>query len=200
MPRPSPARLCLVLAEVPPPRRLRCRAAEQPADGLLRPGQIVARRHRARGGGARARRERQRLGQHAGGTQTARWRCASAFARSTASASEGGRSGVPGDPADWAERIVAARARRPFTSLEDFAREPACPSAALIRLAEADAMRSMGLDRREALWAVRRLPDDMPCRCSKRPRAEEPDETAAPCPPCRCPSRWWPTTRRSGCR
>ena len=30
---------------------------------------------------------------------------------------------------DWADRIVAARTRRPFTSLEDFARDTACPSA-----------------------------------------------------------------------
>jgi len=30
---------------------------------------------------------------------------------------------------DWAERIVAARLRRPFTSLEDFARDTALPSA-----------------------------------------------------------------------
>ena len=29
-------------------------------------------------------------------------------------------------------------------------------------LAEADAFRSFGLDRREGLWAVRRLPDDKP--------------------------------------
>ena len=33
-------------------------------------------------------------------------------------------------PDDWAERIVAARARRPFTSLEDFARDTALPKRA----------------------------------------------------------------------
>jgi len=32
----------------------------------------------------------------------------------------------------------------------------------LVTLAEADAFRSFGLDRREGLWAVRRLPDDTP--------------------------------------
>jgi len=65
---------------------------------------------------------------------------------------------------DWAERIVAARRRRrrPFTSLEDFARDTALPRRALILLADADAFRSIGLDRRAALWAVRRLPDDVP--------------------------------------
>jgi error-prone DNA polymerase len=62
---------------------------------------------------------------------------------------------------DWAERIVVARNRRPFTSLEDFARETGLPKRALIQLADADAFRSIGLDRRAALWAVRRLPDDV---------------------------------------
>src|SRR5258708_25180346 len=36
------------------------------------------------------------------------------------------------DGVDWADRIVAARARRPFTSLEDFARDTALPKRALI--------------------------------------------------------------------
>src|SRR5262249_17287002 len=61
-------------------------------------------------------------------------------------------------PHDWADRIVAARNRRPFTSLEDFARDTGLPKRALILLADADAFRSLGLDRREALWQVRRLP------------------------------------------
>src|SRR5207237_695012 len=63
---------------------------------------------------------------------------------------------------DWADRIVAARKRRPFTSLEEFARDTGLPKRALILLADADAFRSIGLDRRAALWAVRRLPDDVP--------------------------------------
>src|SRR6185436_17899279 len=49
-----------------------------------------------------------------------------------------------------------------FTSLEDFARDTGLPKRALILLADADAFRSIGLDRRAALWAVRRLPDDVP--------------------------------------
>src|SRR5580704_222140 len=71
------------------------------------------------------------------------------------------KSGKP-KAEDWAERIVAARARRPFTSLEEFACDTALPKRALILLADADAFRSIGLDRRAALWAVRRLPDDVP--------------------------------------
>jgi error-prone DNA polymerase len=84
---------------------------------------------------------------------------------------------------DWAARIVAARARRPFTSLEDFARDTGLPKRALILLADADAFRSIGLDRRAALWAVRRLPDDVPLPLFETAAArEQPDENARPLP------------------
>ena len=84
---------------------------------------------------------------------------------------------------DWAERIVAARQRRPFTSLEDFARDTGLPKRALILLADADAFRSIGLDRRAALWAVRRLPDDVPLPLFEIATArEQPDEHAQPLP------------------
>jgi error-prone DNA polymerase len=84
---------------------------------------------------------------------------------------------------DWAERIVAARTRRPFTSLEDFARETALPKRTLIQLADADAFRSIGLDRRAALWAVRRLPDDVPLPLFEAASArEQPDENAKALP------------------
>ncbi len=84
---------------------------------------------------------------------------------------------------DWAERIVAARTRRPFTSLEDFARETGLPKRALIQLADADAFRSIGLDRRAALWAVRRLPDDVALPLFEVAAARElPDEKAKALP------------------
>jgi len=84
---------------------------------------------------------------------------------------------------DWADRIVAARNRRPFTSLEDFARDTGLPKRALILLADADAFRSLGLDRRAALWAVRRLPDDVPLPLFEAATArEQPDENAKPLP------------------
>jgi error-prone DNA polymerase len=84
---------------------------------------------------------------------------------------------------DWAARIVAARTRKPFTSLEDFARDTALPKRALIALADADAFRSIGLDRRAALWAVRRLPDDVPLPLFEIAAArEQPDENAKPLP------------------
>jgi error-prone DNA polymerase len=49
-----------------------------------------------------------------------------------------------------------------YRDFADFARRTALPKRALITLAEADAFRGFGLDRREGLWAVRRLPDDAP--------------------------------------
>src|SRR3954465_8417899 len=86
-------------------------------------------------------------------------------------------------PEDWGEKIVAARAHRRFTSLEDFARDTSLPKRALILLADADAFRSIGLDRRAALWAVRRLPDDLPLPLFEIATArEQPDEQAAPLP------------------
>jgi error-prone DNA polymerase len=86
-------------------------------------------------------------------------------------------------PEDWGEKIVAARERRRFTSLEDFARDTGLPKRALILLADADAFRSIGLDRRAALWAVRRLPDDVPLPLFEIATArEQPDEDAQPLP------------------
>lgn len=63
---------------------------------------------------------------------------------------------VAGFREDWAEAIAAAA---PFASIEDLARRARLPSLALRLLADADAFRSLGLDRRQALWEVRRLPD-----------------------------------------
>uniref|UniRef100_E6VFU0 Error-prone DNA polymerase n=1 Tax=Rhodopseudomonas palustris (strain DX-1) TaxID=652103 RepID=E6VFU0_RHOPX len=88
---------------------------------------------------------------------------------------------LPSD--DWAARIVAARARGPFSSLEQFGRITGLPKRALILLADADAFRSLGLDRRAALWAVRRLPDDVPLPLFEAASArEQQDEHAAPLP------------------
>jgi error-prone DNA polymerase len=56
-----------------------------------------------------------------------------------------------------AARILAARADTPFASIEDVWRRSGVPAAALEKLADADAFRSLGLDRRQALWRVRGL-------------------------------------------
>jgi error-prone DNA polymerase len=64
-----------------------------------------------------------------------------------------------------------------------FARRTALPRRALVTLAEADAFRGFGLDRREGLWAVRRLPDDKPLPLFEQPAApEQGAEHIAPLP------------------
>ncbi len=63
---------------------------------------------------------------------------------------------ISGFREEWADRIVAAR---PFADIETLARRAALPSRALRLLADADGFRSIGLDRRRALWEVRRIPD-----------------------------------------
>jgi error-prone DNA polymerase len=84
---------------------------------------------------------------------------------------------------DLGKRIVEARAQQPFTSLEDFARATALPKRTLSLLADADAFRSLKLDRRAALWAVRRLPDDVPLPLFTAASARElKDENARPLP------------------
>jgi error-prone DNA polymerase len=68
---------------------------------------------------------------------------------------------VDGFREDWAETLAEARGDG-FTDVEEMARRTGLEAAAMRKLADADAFRSMGLDRREGLWAVRRLPDDEP--------------------------------------
>lgn len=56
---------------------------------------------------------------------------------------------------------VAARADQPFGSVDDLWRRTEVPTASLVRIAEVDAFQpSMGLARREALWAIKALRDD----------------------------------------
>ena len=62
---------------------------------------------------------------------------------------------------EWGLAIEKAReAGGPCRDVEDLMRRAGLPARAMRLLADADAFRSLGLDRREALWAVRRLPDD----------------------------------------
>jgi len=56
-----------------------------------------------------------------------------------------------------AAELVAHRGGAPYASVEEVWRRAGVPQAALERLAEADAFRGMGLDRRGALWQVRAL-------------------------------------------
>jgi error-prone DNA polymerase len=72
----------------------------------------------------------------------------------------------------WADHIAEARARGGlFASIEDMARRAALPARALRLLADADACRSLGQDRREALWEARRTPsDELPLFAAARAR------------------------------
>jgi error-prone DNA polymerase len=60
----------------------------------------------------------------------------------------------------WADALAAFA---PFTDMEDMARRANLPRRALRLLADADALGTLGLDRRRALWDSRRVPDgDLP--------------------------------------
>jgi error-prone DNA polymerase len=75
-----------------------------------------------------------------------------------------------------AATIVAARADRPFLSIDDLWRRAGVPAVALVQLAEADAFRpAMGLARREALWAIKALRDEpLPLFAAASARDDEP--------------------------
>jgi error-prone DNA polymerase len=57
---------------------------------------------------------------------------------------------------DW-EKIGTARRQAPFATLEDFVRRSQLEEGTLSKLAEAGAFDGLGVDRRSALWDLRRL-------------------------------------------
>jgi error-prone DNA polymerase len=63
---------------------------------------------------------------------------------------------VAGLRAEGGERIAAARARAPFTSLQDFVDRAGLRKDELRNLAEVGALNAFGLTRRSALWQVER--------------------------------------------
>jgi error-prone DNA polymerase len=65
---------------------------------------------------------------------------------------------IDGFRENWAENITAARAQGPFTDIESLAARARLGDPALRLLADADALRSLGLDRRQGLWEVHRRP------------------------------------------
>jgi error-prone DNA polymerase len=68
---------------------------------------------------------------------------------------------IDGFHKDWAALLVERRGAG-YASLEDLWLRTGLPHRAITLLADADAMRSIGLDRRAAAWEARRLPDDQP--------------------------------------
>jgi error-prone DNA polymerase len=83
----------------------------------------------------------------------------------------------------WAERLVAARDNG-YSDIDHLIRRTRLSKRALIILAEADSLQSMGIYRRQALWAVRRIADDdeLPLFAA-RSAEEQPPEEIAPLPP-----------------
>ena len=75
-----------------------------------------------------------------------------------------------------AARLVSCRGERPYASVDDLWRRAGIPSSALVELAEADAFRpSIGLARREALWAIKALRDEpLPLFAAAAARDAEP--------------------------
>jgi error-prone DNA polymerase len=83
-------------------------------------------------------------------------------------------------------RVLADRRGAGYDSVRDLWLRTELNAAVLERLADADAFRSLGLDRRMALWAVRGLDrvgdqDDLPLFSASRPaRDQEPDARLPP--------------------
>jgi error-prone DNA polymerase len=83
-------------------------------------------------------------------------------------------------------RLVERRGEA-YDSVRDLWLRSGLSSTVLERLADADAFRSLGLDRRQALWAVRALDrvgdqDDLPLFASRPERDTEPDARLPPMP------------------
>jgi len=89
---------------------------------------------------------------------------------------------IDGFRRDWADSIVACRDCG-FPDFREFARRAGLRKPALMTLAEGDAFSSLGLDRREALWAVRRMTgeESLPLFAA-RDESDQPGEQTAPLP------------------
>ncbi|MBC2777118.1 error-prone DNA polymerase [Parasphingopyxis marina] len=107
---------------------------------------------------------------------------------------------VDGFREEWATGLADARAAGPFVSIEDLARRAVLPRRALRLIADADACRSIGQDRRQALWDVRRMPEgELPlfAAAQKRELREEPDPQLPAMPPAEHVIADYQTTRMS---
>ncbi|MBP1847354.1 error-prone DNA polymerase [Rhizobium petrolearium] len=95
-------------------------------------------------------------------TNRSRWDCTlEPIGRTGKHAVRLGMRLVKGLPVADAARIVAARTDEPFVSIDDMWRRCGVPTASLVKMAEADTFRSsLGLERRDALWAIEALRDE----------------------------------------
>ena len=83
-------------------------------------------------------------------------------------------------------KIVLQRGEHAYASVEELWRRAGVPVAALERLAEADAYRSLHAERRDAIWAIQALRDDpLPlfAAADNRPEIVEPPLALAPMRP-----------------
>ena len=86
---------------------------------------------------------------------------------------------------DWANSLVAARVEAPFTDIETLARNSKLNARALRLLADGDAFGSIAVNRRDALWEVRRTQsDELPlfAAAGARELGEEPAMVLPPMP------------------
>ncbi len=100
----------------------------------------------------------------------------------------------------WAEQLTLARREGPFDSVEALARRAGLPRRALQLLADADGLRSLGLDRRAAAWDVRRTPGaELPLFAAARARelGDEPAMALPTMPPAEHVAIDYQTTRLS---
>ncbi len=148
----APDRLRLELGETPPSGRLLRGSPELPADGFLRSGPDRCRRQGSRDRDQARLRKSVPLGLHRGRR--------GGFASSRGSTWIADGAGA-GDGRRREDRRVPRR-KQFFVSADDIWRRSAgVPTASLVKLAEADAfLPSMGLERREALWAIKALRDE----------------------------------------
>ncbi len=89
------------------------------------------------------------------------WDCTLESARDGACALRLGLRQIDGLREADAEKLVAARGH-PYRDVRDLWRRSGVGRGSLEKLASADAFRSLGLDRRQALWDVRGLPQEIP--------------------------------------
>ncbi|MBS0472815.1 MAG: error-prone DNA polymerase [Proteobacteria bacterium] len=89
---------------------------------------------------------------------------------------------IDGFREDWADAVAQNRGYT-YPGFAEFVRRSELPKKAFMSLADADAFRSLGLDRREAIWATRRLPDHRTLPLFEAQRMKElPPEDIAPLP------------------
>ncbi|HWA98315.1 MAG TPA: error-prone DNA polymerase [Pirellulales bacterium] len=87
---------------------------------------------------------------------------------------------VSGLPDAAVEAILAARHSGPFRSIDDLARRTRLGQPWLVRLAKAQALRSLGVDRRGALWDSLRYKPDKPRPLFDLLESESADELRRP--------------------